>query len=152
MDFFFSFKKIFKNLSFKSLFTGWSLWNLSCLWVVCCHKDRDFEKYVKMYHEASNQNVCTKASRTLLIDLIREKAFKQRIPIILKNTETYLHLLDYPNSEQIHLLYFHPAHVNFQTHAKDLLRHSKFAESHKTHWVRTAFALMALYKVVPWIW
>ena len=70
--------------------------------------------------------------------LLREKAFKQRIPIIWKNSETYLHILDYPNSEQIHLLYFHIAHVKFQTHAKDLLSHTKFVESHTTHSVRTA--------------
>ena len=94
--------------------------------------------------------------------LLREKAFKQRIPIIWKNSETYLHILDYPNSEQIHLLYFHLAHVKFQTHAKDLLSHTKFVESHTTHSVRTAlrtglfvhnltfmFKMMALYKVVP---
>ena len=33
---------------------------------------------------------------------------------------------------------FHLAHVKFQTHAKDLLSHTKFVESHTTHSGRTA--------------
>ena len=92
--------------------------------------------------------------------LLREKGFKQRIQIIWINTETYLHFLDYPNSGQIHLLYFHLAHVKFQTHVKDLLSqicripHNPSSSHCFTRWTFcTHFEIhvkkMALYKVVP---